>query len=431
MRTTISLVGVVLLALLVSGCPGGKKKNSAQEACAKISNTVMIGNECQCLSGYTKIASSGGGSYDFQCQHSQTCRGNATLINGTCQCSNGKPYNSSNMSSPCGEVVSDGRLGLTAEVLQSKCGTIGQWQNGFCSCVNGQQFNALTGQCEPLLWHHTQAMCGAGATFYGQGGRGVCVCQNPQALFHPSFGGCSTRMDTPVIDFMCKNLYSVETGYAGGRCACPQGRVWFRGSCLDLGNDFVTQVPSLPPELHCELGGGRMIDGNCQPFVGGYIGHGHRTKPIICRRDSLEINRGKETIEMWSDRVRVTVEGPGLTPLAQEYHPQEYFRIRCEDYAFSPGSVRYWAKGIGKYNRSSPPYFGECFCGAGYTTTFDRYLGYSYCVATGHQMYAPQRCDPATLCGSGISLNIGANRSVSASVELCTPGGKNIQFGIR
>lgn len=428
MRTTISLVGVVFAALLVSGCPGGKKRNSAQEACAKISNTVMIGNECQCQSGYTKLASSGGGSYDFQCQHSQTCVGNATRVDNTCQCNNGKVYNPSNTSSPCGEVVGDGRLGLTAQQLETACSGVGRWQNQFCLCDGvQQQFNALTRQCEPIMWRHTQAMCGTGATFYGQGGQGVCVCQNPQALFHPSFGGCSTLMDTPVIDSMCKNLYGISEGHVGGRCACPQG-VWFRGSCLSLDNDFVTQVPSLPPELRCELQGKREINGNCQDYGGGYIGHGNAEgDPIICRRNSLDVNIGKETIEMWSNLVRVTVERAGRS-YPEDFHPQAYFRLRCEQYAFSPSPAanRNWAKGIGKYTAGSPPYFGECTCGAGHTVTYDHDLGYSYCIANGYQMYAPHRCEFATLCEDGINIGISADRTVSGSISMCRPDGTKL-----
>ncbi len=432
-RTTISLVAVLLLAALVSGCPSGKKSNGAREACAQISNTLMQGNDCLCMEGYTKNSPSGGSDYDFTCQQDQTCLGGAQMVNGACQCTNGKPYNPSNTSSPCGEFAGGGgRLGLTAQQLQTACTGVGQWQNDFCLCPGGQQFNALTSQCEAIVWHHTQTMCGAGAKFYGQQGRGVCVCQNDQALFHPSFGGCSTLIGTTVIDSMCKNLYGVSDGYVGGRCACPSGRVWFRGSCLDLGNDFVTQVPSLPPELGCELKGMRVgPDGQCQAYGGGYIGHNNGpNKPIICRRDSLVANMGKETIELHRDRVRVTIER-GPSSFTQDYQPQEYFRIRCEEYALSPGPREYWASGKGVYKPLNPPYFGKCYCDAGYTAAVDHDLGYSYCVATGHPLYAYSRCEWAVLCGSGFNISVGADRSVSFDGEICTRDGARFSFGVQ
>ena len=432
-RTTISLVVVVLLAVLVSSCPSSKKRSSAQEACARISNTVMAGNDCRCMQGYTKMAHSGVGNYDFQCQYDQNCYGNAQMSNGTCQCNNGRTYNRSNMSSPCGELAGGGRVGLSVQQLQTACNGVQQatWQNGFCSCGPNQQFNALTRQCESIMWHHTQSMCGTGATFYGDSGRGVCVCQNDQALFHPSFGGCSTLVGTTVVDSMCRNLYGINDGYVGGRCACPSGRVWFRGSCLDLNHDFVTQIPNLPSELSCELQGKRMINGQCQVFGGGYIGHNNGpNKPIICRRDSLVVNMGKETVELHRDRVRVTIER-GHSSFSQDYHPQDYFRIRCEEYALSPGPVHYWARGIGKYEPGNPPYFGECRCAAGYTAAFDHDLGYSYCVAIGQHMFTHSRCEWAALCGSGLNLSVDANRTVSGSVEICTRDGKRISFGIQ
>ena len=428
-RTMISLVAVMLLAIMISGCPTGKK-SSAREACARISNTVIVGNECMCMSGYTKIAHGGGGSYDFQCQYGQSCYGNAQMVNGTCQCSNGRMYNPNNITSPCGELTGGGRLGLNLQQLQNACSGIGQWQNSFCMCPQGQQFNALTKRCEPIMWHHTQTMCGTGATFYGHGGRGVCVCQNDQALFHPSFGGCNTLLGTTIVDSMCKNLYGISGGYVGGQCQCPAGRVWFRGSCLDLGHDFVTQIPNLPPELGCELRGQRMINGQCQAYGGGYIGHNNGpTQPIICRRDSLVVNMGKETVELHRDRVRVTIER-GRSSFTQDYHPQEYFRIRCEEYALSPGPVRYWARGIGKYEPGNPPYFGECRCAAGYTVAFDHDLGYSYCIAIGHHMYTHSRCEWLALCGSGLNISVGADRKTSFSGEICLRDGTRVDISV-
>ena len=433
-RTTISLLAVVLLAVLVSGCPSTKKRNSARDACARISNTVLVGNECLCMQGYTKISHSGAGSYDFHCQYgqNQTCYGNARMVNGMCQCNNGRAYNTNNMQSPCGE-FSGARMGLTMQQLQSRCSGVGQWQNELCMCPSGQWFNALSSRCESIMWHHTQSMCGTGATFYGHGNRGVCVCQNDQALFHPSFGGCSTHVGTNVLGHLCSNVYGVNNGFNGGHCQCPAGRVWFRGSCLDLGHDFVTQVPNLPsdPALRCELQGRRLINGQCETYGGGYIGHNNGpSQPIICRRDSLIINMGKETVELHRDRVRVTIER-GHSSFTQDYHPQEYFRIRCEDYALSPGPVHYWARGIGRYEPGNPPYFGECRCAAGYTAAFDHDLGYSYCVAVGHQMYTHSRCEWASLCGGGLNINIGgADRKTSVSGEICLRDGTRINIGV-
>ena len=125
-RTTISLVMVVLLAVLISSCPGGKKKkNALREECARISSTVIVGNECLCMSGYTKISPSGAGSLDFQCQYGQTCYGNARLTNGTCQCNNGRVYNPTNRSSPCGALAGGVGLGLSVQQLQTACSGVG------------------------------------------------------------------------------------------------------------------------------------------------------------------------------------------------------------------------------------------------------------------------------------------------------------------
>lgn len=421
----------VLLAMLVSGCPGKKKGDGLRQACARISNSAMYGNECDCLHTHTKIVQSGASSMDFHCQLRQNCFGNSRLVNGSCQCNDGSIYNTSNPTAPCGDMTLPTQLGLPLQKLQSACSGIGQWQNSFCLCPSGLQFNARTRQCEQLVYHHTQAMCGSGsnATFYGHGGRGVCVCQDPQALFHPSFGGCHNAIGTPVIDAMCKNLYGISSGYENGRCACSNDRVWFRGSCLDLGPDFVKHVQGLPPALGCELGGKRIMNGNC----GYYPAHNNGpSNPITCVRDSLILHSGKEKIVLDRDHVRVTIER-AHSRFTQTYLPQEYFRIRCERYALGPGPVHYWARDIGTYLPGDPPYFGECRCAAGYTVAFDQDLGYEYCVAAslppGMRPYS--RCRRGALCGSGVNISIGSDGTKSASADVCLRDGTKFSIGIQ
>ena len=313
------------------------------------------------------------------------------------------------------------------------------WDNGrtnFVCVGNGQQFNALTRQCEPLLWHHTQTMCGTGARYYGHSGRGVCVCNDPNALFHPSFGGCNTNIGVPVVDYMCRNLYGSNDGYRGGRCACPNNRVWFRGSCLELGHDVITHIPNLPPELRCELQGKRLVGSDCQFLGGGYPGPGHYQngpdKPIVCVRNSLVPNMGKEKIVLTQDRVLVTVKRAGGSRAAytQSYHPQEYFRVRCEEYALDPGGARYWIEDVGTFKSGTPPYFGECHCGVGFESTFDEDLGYSYCVAKGVYPHGYSRCQWAAVCGEGFNLSVGANGRITASGELCMRDGTRVSIGI-
>lgn len=431
-RTMISLVTVMLLAVLVSSCPSGKKRSSAQEACARISNTIMVNNECLCMQGYTKIAHSGVGSYDFQCQsqYGQACNGNAQMINGTCQCSNGRVYDHNNMSSPCGE-LSGGRQGLTIQQLQTACSGVQQatWQNGFCSCGTNQQFNALTRQCEPIVWHHTQTMCGTGATFYGHGNRGVCVCQNNNAVFHPSFGGCSTYVGSDVLGHLCSNVYGVNNGFVDGRCQCPAGRVWFRGSCLDLGHDFITQVPNLPETLRCELEGKRLVGTECQTYAGGYGGYGNGpVQPIVCERSALVGNVSTEKVVLFDGGVRVESRVGGRT-FDRVYNPQEYFRERCEEYALGPGG--FWVGGVGTFHPGVPPYFGHCKCGdprgPAYTVEYEPNLGYSYCVAVGNHHLIP-RCRRLALCGDGLNVSVGASGHVNVDVSVCTPDGKQMGF---
>ena len=436
-RTTISLVVVVLLAVLISGCPSSKKRSSAQKACARISNTVMVGNDCLCRQGYTKMAHSGVGSYDFQCQYGQKCYGNAQMSNGTCQCNDGRTYNPNNMSSPCGELAGGGRVGLSVQQLQTACNGVQQatWQNGFCACGPNQQFNALTRQCESIMWHHTQSMCGTGATFYGQSGRGVCVCQSSNALFHPSFGGCSSHVGSDVLGHMCSTVYGVSNGFVDGRCQCPSGRVWFRGSCLDLGHDFITQVPNLPQPLRCELQGKRLVGTECQAYAGGYGGFGNGpVQPIVCERSALVGNVSTEKVVLFDGGVdggvgvRVESRVGGRT-FGRTYNPQEYFRERCEEYALGPGG--YWIGGVGRFEPGVPPYFGHCKCGdprgPDYTVEYEPNLGYSFCVAVGNHHRIP-RCRSLTLCGDGLNVSVGASGNVNVDVSVCSPDGKQMGF---
>ena len=326
----MTLAAGALIAMLISGCPGDGKGNAVQRACAKISNTVMYGNQCACKYGYTKISHGGVGELDFQCQLTQHCTGNSQrLHDGSCRCNNGRMYNPSNSISPCGDNLGSTRLGMTMQQLQTACNGIGTWNNGFCACPQGQQFNAQTRRCEPLMWHHTQMMCGTGATFYGHGGRGVCVCQNDQALFHPAFGGCNTYVGTDVIGHMCSNLYGVTAGqHMQAHCACPSGRVWFRGSCLDLGHDFITQVSNLPndPALHCELQGMRMVGGQCEDFWGGgYFSNNGPVRPLTCDRKSF-VNGMQERIVLHRDTVEVVTYYPWRN-IVKHTPAQKYFRV--------------------------------------------------------------------------------------------------------
>ena len=437
----MTLAVLALLAMLLSGCPGGNKGSALQRACAKISNTVMYRDECICKTGYRKMAYSGVGELGFQCQLAQHCAGNSRqLHDGSCQCNNGRIYDHNNTLSPCGDNLGGGtRLGMTVQQLQNACNGVQQttWQQqGFCACHQGQQFNASTRQCETLMWHHTQTMCGTGATFYGHGGRGVCVCQNNQALFHPAFGGCNTHVGMDVVEHMC-GLYGVAAQQ--GRCNCPADSVWFRGSCLKLGHDFITQVPNFPtdPALRCELQGKRLVGTTCEAYQGyGYAGYGNGPiNPIVCTRNSLVGNMGKETVTLYPDRVEVVLSSNRHNPIRFTYpSPQEYFRVRCEQYALAPGG--YWtSEQIGTYTPLDPPYFGECKCGdprgnVRYTKEYDRDLGYSYCAAVGTPTHHT-RCQWATLCEGGANIHIDPMGGVSGDVSICTRGGRTISVGWR
>ena len=326
-------------------------------------------------------------------------------------------------------------MGMSVQQLQTACNGVQQatWQNGFCSCGPNQQFNALTRQCEPVVWHHTQTMCGTGATFYGQSGRGVCVCQNSNALFHPSFGGCNTYMGQEVLGDVCSNVYGVSNGFVDGRCQCPGGRVWFRGSCLDLGHDFITQVPNLPQSLRCELQGKRLVGSECQVYAGGYGGYGDGpVNPIVCEREARVANVRTEKVILFSGGVQVESRVGGQTFVSQAVSPQEYFRARCEEYALGPNG--FWTGSVGKFSPGVPPYFGHCKCGdplgPRYTVEYEPHLGYSYCVAEMSRHLIP-RCRSLALCGEGVNINIGADRSVSGSVEVCTSGGKKLSLDWR
>ncbi len=418
-RTTVSLATVVLSAVLSSSCPdGGKGDGGQRSACRKISNTVWVGDECVCKHGYRKVVPSGAGAYDFQCQHDKQCYGGARLqADGTCLCANGSIYDSSNMHAPCG-VQSGNRQGFGAPQLQSACQrAMAKWNHaGFCSCDGERQFNALTGQCEPIVWHHTKMMCGTGATFHGQD-HGVCVCDDPLSLFHPSFGGCLGPVAEAGMELMCRDLYGVS--YNGGRCNCRQG-VWFRGSCLDLGDDFVTTIPESSEELRCVLQGMRFIGGKCQ--ASGGVHFGEFQQPIICRRDSLDPRIGKETIIIEGGMVSVETGLGGHSPPIPK---REYERIRCEEHALSPGPTHRWERGRGTYKDGNP--FGRCYCDRGYTATFDPQLYYSYCVPLGHQTHVHSPCQWATLCDFQVRAD---SRGLGGSLELCTPGGSRFNFGV-
>lgn len=379
----------VTVALLVAGCPSSKKKSGVREACAKISNTIVVGDECQCRSGYAKIAQIGD---QFQCNLLSTtsCRSPAYFDSASnmCTCSNNSIYNPHSQN-PCGSSFGNS-LGVPTTELQRVCtGAGGQWRNnGFCACSGQkQQFNYFSRMCEPVSYHHTQEMCGNGATFYGASGRGVCVCQNSQALFHPSFGGC-TNIGTEIISTMCDNIYG--TSVQRGGCGCPQGGVWFRGSCLNLGNDFISSLPSHPPitpDLRCELQGKNWNGTQCEDVVwggGGYYGEGP-TQPITCERRSL-INGSRECVVIHGNMVQVTESSRwGSTPIRHNYTTENYFRYRCEGVSLDRGR---WVPGVGKYHEGiGDPFYGMCACTSPHNVRYsayrDRKLGYQYCVSVG------------------------------------------------
>ncbi|MDE3270379.1 MAG: hypothetical protein OYH77_08900, partial [Pseudomonadota bacterium] len=156
--------------ILVSCPPPQSSKNPLN--CDPSLNMIKRGNQCDCAPGYRRQTSAG----NLVCvAEPGFCGAGATLdANNKCRCTNGNTYvRSSN--NPCGG-NSSGRVGLSITELQNACQGVGQWSNGFCACGNGKQFNAVSRRCEAITYHHTNTMCGSGAKFYGQGGRGVCIC---------------------------------------------------------------------------------------------------------------------------------------------------------------------------------------------------------------------------------------------------------------
>ena len=102
-----------------------------------------------------------------------------------CVCSDRNITYDRNSNNPCGPSF-DAGFGVTAQQLQQACTNVGQWNNGFCACTSGQQFNYFTTRCEPVSYYHTRDICRNGATYYGAN-QGVCVCQNSQALVSSQF----------------------------------------------------------------------------------------------------------------------------------------------------------------------------------------------------------------------------------------------------
>ena len=222
---------------------------------------------------------------------------------------------------------------------------------------------------------------------------------------------------------MCKNLYGINDGYVGGRCACPSGRVWFRGSCLDLGNDFITQVPNLPadPALRCELQGRRMVGGQCEDFWGGgYFSRNGPVKPITCDRRSL-VNGERERIILHRDAVDVI-----------DYHPfkrhyrhspaRDYFRTMCEDHALLNGMLMPMT--VGTYHPGEgDPYYGKCSCKMDYTAYRDD-LGYEYCVGRGSNPAYFGRCGWDLLANTKLGVSYDPENGFSGEICLMHNAGE-------
>lgn len=345
---------------------------------------IAIGNQCQCKVGFERQVS----GRDFICIAEDTVCGTGAVIksNNRCECSNGSWYDESQKhSNPCGGGSSN-RTGLTIADLENACRGVGQWSNGFCACTSpGQQFNAVSRRCEPIAYHHTSAMCGAGAKFYGQGGRGVCICANG-SHFNPTFGGCTTPSVT-TSQAICATMYGGNWDTNRSSCDCNNSGVWFRGACLNLGNDFFTSVQGLPPEVQCEVKGGRIINGKCQMHGAGGVGgpgtyYGYK-KVITCDREDRRLNV-KERVWIYPDRIEVDDYIPfSHSPTRYRYkNRKDYFKDRCINKSVSASGM--WLRGFGTYSPNvGSPTFGSCRCAYGFITMRHPQLGYEYCAEAG------------------------------------------------
>ena len=376
------LLLMFFLAVLVSACPEKKKSDSTASArCEKISNATWVADDCVCTTGYQKHTLEDSSMRCDLISTDQGCLGQSRLVNGQCQCNDRTRTYDTSSSTPCG-----GRVvgGLGVQQLQQACTTAsGQWSGAFCSCEQGQQFNYFTKKCESLIFHHLQQWNVPDATFYGANGQGVYTCQG-DAMFHPAFGGCRD-LTSDLVTSVCTTIYGGTM--QGASCRCPNGGVWYRGSCFNLANDFFTAVqPPLPPALRCGLRGKRLVGNDCQGGV--FFGGGRPTEPVVCDRQSIVGNGQSERVSLYPDRVEVITDYP---PYRYDYIPaQSYFRERCENYSLDRGR---WIRGFGQYDPSgSPQYFGECLCREGFNSYRDPDLHYQYCVANGSSPQHYHRC---------------------------------------
>ena len=385
MVKTGKLLLIFLLAVLVSACPEKKKTSTTGSAkCEKISNAQWIADSCVCLDKYQKHQLKDGSMRCDLASNPTTCLGRSKLVSGQCQCLDQTVTYNTTSSTPCG----GGTIGLGNQQLQQLCATAsGQWNNGFCSCGQNQQFNYFTKQCGPPIFNpfqHSQQWNVPNATFYGTGGQGLYICQG-NAMFHPAFGGCRD-LSSDLVSSVCTNIHGGTM--QGANCQCPNNRIWYRGSCFDLTtNDYFTSVqPPLPPAVRCGLQGKRWVGSECQGGV--FFDGGRPTKPVVCDRQSIVGNGQWERISLYPDRVEVISDYP---PYSYNYIPaQSYFRERCENYSLDRGR---WIGGFGRYDPSgSPQYFGECLCREGFNSYRDPDLHYQYCVANGSSPQNYQRC---------------------------------------
>lgn len=383
MSQSLTRAALFVIPLFLLSCPPPKSSKDPLN-CESKSNAIKVGNQCQCAPGFRRQVSAG----DFFCvEEPGYCAPGAVLNNNSnkCVCTNGNTYHEGS-NNPCGG--SSNQVGLSVAQLESACRGVGQWSNGFCACANGQQFNALSRRCEPIVHHHTRAMCGSGAKFYGQGDRGVCICNNPGSYFNPSFGGCTTSVSVTTSQTICATLYGGNWDANSSRCDCNNSGVWFRGSCLNLGNDFFTTVPGLPIEVQCEAKGGRVINGNCQTYGSGGVGsiYGY-TRSTTCDRRNARL-KVDERVIIYPDRIEVIDFEPFKhSPRRYRYNnPKDYFKDRCINKAVSASGM--WLRGFGTYlpNIGSPT-FGSCRCAHRFITKRHPDLGYEYCVEgnTGNQ----------------------------------------------
>ena len=396
----IARIALLFFPLLFLTCSKPGSKRAAN--CAEKSNTIMVGNSCECRSGYRRESR---GSNFICIMDRSSCRGGAIAdTSGNCQCSNGNIYDAY-ATSPCGSSTA-GTLDRAQlqRVCQSASAQGATWdQSGICTCggtdLRKRQFNARSGLCEPFSLSHTRTMCGSNATFYGANDQGLCVCRNSNAFFHPSFGGCtSSSLGLNVSQNLCTSVYGGEFLHDKNYCQCPNQEVWFRGSCLNLAQDFfVSAANNMPPEILCEVKGGRIVGGEClnsSGFGGGGGGFGsiyqHR-KVSTCDRSDARLNID-ERVVISSNYVDVIdyISNPS-TPLRYRYNnPQDYFRERCVNRAVSSSGL--WLRGYGTYNRIGDNRFtGSCNCGFGFITKRHPDLGYEYCAEDGGY-YDDPRC---------------------------------------